>query len=147
MIKQLFLKISSATLVIPLVVLSGCQSMQKLKTASNVYEFNSRTPTEAGVPDDVLKRAAFTAQRRGYRYFTISDTAEGPQTASAPVFGINYGRDPYGFSDPGADSTGGGISFDLPLNTRRTHWVVTMLHNPEEGKLRVYDVNEIVAKK
>ena len=144
--KQLHWIKSLSLMIIPLLFLSGCQSVPKLKSPDNVYEFNTRPTNEVGIPADVLRRAAFTAERRGYRYFTISDTSEGAQTSKMPTIGINYGRDPYGFSDPGADSTGGGISMDLPLNTRRIHWVVTMMHTPEAQSTKVYDVTEVISK-
>lgn len=135
----------SALMLLPLLFFSGCQSMPKLTKPDNVYEFDTRLTNDGGVPNDVLKRAAFTTQRRGYRYFTITNTAAGAEGNNRPTIGFSYGRNPYGFSDAGNPSNDG-ISMDIPTQSHRIHWVVTMFHTTQGDAAKIYDVSEVIGK-
>lgn len=143
--RQSLIKKYSALMLLPLLFFVGCQSMPKLTRPDNVYEFDTRLTTDSDVPNDVLKRAAFTTQRRGYRYFTITNTAAGSDASNRPTIGFNYGRNPYGFSDAG-NPTNGGISMDIPTQSHRIHWVVTMFHTTQGDAAKIYDVSEVIGK-
>ena len=143
--RQSLFKKYSAFMLVPLLFFVGCQSMPKLTQPDNVYEFDTRLTNDSDVPNDVLKRAAFTTQRRGYRYFTLTNTAAGSDASNRPTIGFNYGRNPYGFSDAG-NQTNGGISMDIPTQSHRIHWVVTMFHTTQGDTAKVYDVSEVIRK-
>lgn len=146
--KQKQLNFRLMAVLLGLVMCNGCQSIPstlkaaKLTSPNNIYEFDTRTTTELGVPNEVLKRAAATTHRRGYRYFTLTQTSSKTETNNRPTIGFNYGRDPFGFSDAG-DSTLGGLSMDIPLSAHRIHWIVTMMNSEEAGHTKQYDVTSI----
>ncbi|MHC5305774.1 hypothetical protein [Bartonella sp. LJL80] len=126
-----------------LLLLVGCQSAPKLISPDNIAEFYTRPSALPGIPDDVMKRAAYTTKRRGYAYFTIAEVSTPRQNSRRPRIGFDYGRSPYGFSDPG-DMSSGGLSIDTGGVTNRSHWVVTMLHTPDGRTATIYTVASIV---
>lgn len=117
-------------------LLSGCAGQNNsLFPQDNVAEFATQPTNSTLIPPSVLKRAAYTTLRRGYSHFTIASYA-GDMNGGGfrPSLDFRYGRNPYGFGDPGTDpglddegwGVGAGIGVGINRSDARAHWQVVM---------------------